>query len=226
MRSFLAVEMNHRSFDAPVRASRSMRTAFTMVELLVSIAIIGLMIGLLMPAIQSAREAARFTQCNNNLRQIGLTTHQYRDVHGEYPHAYITGNYAYRMAPGKKTEGDRSAFPETYGLEAVFVDENFLPPSSGIWVCPSQPDEMQRHENTYAFSVAPSLTQKNPEEPANIHWVWDNYNFLPGLSGFRGGFNGYTIPVKDRVQPHSTWRSAGYNLLFLDGHVEYFATDN
>lgn len=202
------------------------RGAFTLVELLVSIAVIGAMIGLLMPALQSAREAARFTSCNNNLRQIGLTTHQYRDINdGYFPNAYDTGNYAYRMAPGKKTADDRSSFPEKYGLEAVFVDAHYLPASAGIWVCPSQPDEMQVHGNTYAFSLAKVLEQKNPENQSTSLWVWDNYTFLPGLSGFRGPFNGNTIRTEDRVQPHATLRSAGYNVLFLDGHVEYFALD-
>jgi prepilin-type N-terminal cleavage/methylation domain-containing protein/prepilin-type processing-associated H-X9-DG protein len=225
MRSFFVVAVRRELFGVAARAGCSARSGFTMVELLVSIAIIGLMIGLLMPAIQSAREAARFTQCNNNLRQIGLTTHEWRDVLGCYPHEGWTGYFSYRMAPGMKTPGDRSALPERFGLEAIVVKKKFLPPSAGIWVCPSQADEMQSNGNTYAFSVASRLREKNPEEPSTILWVWDNYTLLPGLTGFVGPFSGYTIPVQDRVQPHSTWRSAGYNALFLDGHVEYFSTN-
>jgi prepilin-type N-terminal cleavage/methylation domain-containing protein/prepilin-type processing-associated H-X9-DG protein len=198
---------------------------FTLVELLVAIAVIGVLIGLLLPALQAAREAARFTSCNNNLRQIGLLTHEYRDVDGYYPFAQKTGYFSYRMAPGRKTEGDPAALPEVYGLEALFVKKKFIPHSSGIWVCPSQPEYMQNYGNTYAFSVARSLEKRNPEEPSDILWVWDNYTLQPGLSGFRGPFSGYTIKKEDRVQPHATLRSAGYNALFLDGHVEYFEID-
>jgi prepilin-type N-terminal cleavage/methylation domain-containing protein len=61
------------------------RSGFTLVELLVSIAIIGILIALLLPAVQAARESARRTQCTNNLRQVAIATHNFEDANGSVP---------------------------------------------------------------------------------------------------------------------------------------------
>ncbi|MEW4565524.1 DUF1559 domain-containing protein [Bremerella sp. JC770] len=101
--------------------SRKLRYGFTLVELLVVIAIIGVLIALLLPAVQQAREAARRMSCTNNLKQIGIALHTYHDTIGTFPSGHILssdcsreyGSWVLGILPGIEQRAVRELYDDT-----------------------------------------------------------------------------------------------------------------
>jgi len=97
---------------------------FTLVELLVVIAIIGVLVSLLLPAVQAAREAARRMQCGNNLKQIGLAMHNYADTHGRFAIATMHLDPTNTVGPNEVWSGGVHQKGSTLVKLLPFIEQN------------------------------------------------------------------------------------------------------
>jgi len=137
---------------------RIVRCGFTLVELLVVIAIIGILIALLLPAVQAAREAARRTQCSNNLKQMGLAIHNYMDQHREY---FPPGS------PGPRRHGLFSHILPFLELQTIHDEldldgDTFIEPHRytpiDVYFCPSYPGERVVRNKANGYKNGASCT--------------------------------------------------------------------
>ncbi len=139
------------------------RRGFTLVELLVVIAIIGVLIALLLPAVQQAREAARRMQCSNNLKQTGLAMHTYHDIFGQFPLPGMKANslgWSASILPQLEQSAIADGLDYTEGTHTAVGRRQYGPVKIDAYLCPSAPasevysprdDEKYNGEDSYAI---------------------------------------------------------------------------
>lgn len=144
----------------PVCQDLPTRRGFTLIELLVVIAVIGILVALVMPAVQQARERARATQCLNNLKQLGLALHNYESTHRVFPPSFV------RQEDGNPAPPPPAADPLRYrshwtGFHMLlpFVDQQPLYANydfSGTWLS-SMTDSNDRRHWQYNRTIVPGF---------------------------------------------------------------------
>jgi prepilin-type N-terminal cleavage/methylation domain-containing protein len=164
-----------------IRGKKSNRRAFTLVELLVVIAIIGILVALLLPAVQMAREAARRMSCSNNAKQIGLAMHHFEDTFNNYPPSWeqpVDGADGWsvqaRILPFIEQNNLASEidFESSYGsARAVIEGHNVRLSSARIptYQCPSDPKDEMRFDS----SGQPKHYPLNYAFNEGVWFVWD-----------------------------------------------------
>ncbi len=158
---------------------------FTLVELLVVIAIIGILISLLLPAVQAAREAARRMSCTNQLKQIGIAMHQYHDTNRLFPPSFCWNRVVNDPGGNWSAQARILPFVEQAALESQIdyrQPYDVIPPTSGldvpisslridVYLCPSEVNDRQRLKDNrpehYPLSYGVNMGIWNVYDPVN-----------------------------------------------------------
>ena len=175
-------------------SARNRRSGFTLVELLVVIAIIGILVALLLPAVQQARAAARRTQCTNNLRQIGLGMLNYESALGSFP-------------PGQKKfcSGANCEAVAWSGFFLAYIEERGIHDQIDFKLSLTDPINRPAFTSQISSYLCPSTGIRNQSRDGDFVGLFPAHRF--GLPENKGGgyacidYFGNAGPDKDRIHP-------------------------
>ena len=171
--------------------SRSRSRGFTLIELLVVIAIIAILIALLLPAVQQAREAARRTQCKNNLKQFGLALHNYHDVYNRFPPRQGGSGSGSVAGNSAAISGARTSYSGHVFLLPYIEQGNLYT------------DLMSRNPNLVAWNAYFYNGKKNP----NFQCPSDSGEADPVIPARTAGLNNYVYCSGDSLGDSTTQTS-------------------
>jgi prepilin-type N-terminal cleavage/methylation domain-containing protein/prepilin-type processing-associated H-X9-DG protein len=178
-------------------SSRAPRPAFTLIELLVVIAIIAVLIALLLPAVQAAREAARRSQCTNNLRQMGLALHNYESFQGAFPPGGESTNFSVSPPATRFVDGSWS----TLARLLPFMEGGAMYNNMNFTVAYNEVSGLNFTATAAVVDVflCPSAVHVNgPRDSLDTNSV-DN---IEKLLGYGYGYNDYGPTVYTDIDPN------------------------
>jgi prepilin-type N-terminal cleavage/methylation domain-containing protein len=183
-------------------AALRLRQGFTLVELLVVIAIIGVLVALLLPAVQTAREAARRMQCGNHIRQIGLALQNYHDTYNAFPPGAFKGVCGYKMGWVVRIFPYLEQAPRFDSISPVLL-------TSTPWRFDTSPHfgTDPKYVTKIATLTCPSSELKKSEHYQNSTLPWVSDQSPLHFRGVAGAFN--VDPVIGNWSEHAVYTTSG-----------------